>query len=214
FHLFSDLWNLFTASADPISPVYLAFLPLILRSFKKTSFSMKLIYLYSFLALIVWYVTPRTGGGRFILPYLPAFSVLAIFPLQFVEKKITAFFYSFIVIVSVISILYRAGANAKFIPVILGQETTGQFLTTHLHFSFGDFYDTDGFFAHHVKTDDLVLVDGFHNLYYAHFPYTFDANNKQITYLAVQGRNLLPKQFANWKLIHTNQLTHVFVYEK
>ena len=26
---------------------------------------------------VVWYFTPRTGGGRYSLPYLPAFSFLA-----------------------------------------------------------------------------------------------------------------------------------------
>ncbi len=78
FNLPHDLFNLFTTLADPISPIYLILIPLIFIYFKKLDFSLKLIGLYCALALIIWFITPRTGGGRFILPYLPAFSVFGV----------------------------------------------------------------------------------------------------------------------------------------
>src|SRR6185312_16263684 len=74
--LFSDLWELFIRSADPISPLYLIFLPLVVVFYKKLKSEIKIIVWYSGLSLILWYFTPRTGGGRFILPYLPAFSII------------------------------------------------------------------------------------------------------------------------------------------
>jgi len=214
FHFFSELWVLFTSSADPISPVYLAFLPLVVLYFKKTSFSLRLVSTYAFLSLFVWYITPRTGGGRFILPYLPAFSLLIVFPMQYAKKLLRNVLIGFVIIVSIISIGYRATANAKFVPVLLGKETTSEFLTTHLNFSFGDFYDTDNFFKTHMHSNDLVLVIGFHNLYYADFPFTLSSEDNHITYVAIQGNSVIPNTFQSWKLIHTNSLTHVRVYKK
>ncbi|MEK7533768.1 MAG: hypothetical protein AAB600_00365 [Patescibacteria group bacterium] len=216
-----DTWNLFTRSPDPIPPIYIIFLPLVIVFFKKFSIQMKLIVLYSFLGIFVWYFTPRTGGGRFILPYLPALSIVAGGVIREITKiknlKTIANLSIFIIFFcSLISIVYRGGANAKYIPVIIGKESKSEFLTQNLNFSFGDFYDTDGYFKTHIKTKDRVLLYGFHNLYYVDFPFidsSWVKKGDRFNYIASQGSSI-PSRFSNWHLIYNNSVTRVSIYLK
>lgn len=221
--LFKDAWNLFTNSPDPLSPIYMIFFPLIILSFSKFKPEIKIISLYSLLAVVAWYFTPRTGGGRFILPYLPAFSIICAACLNFFmenRKKYGTLFPKFLIIliisVSLISIGYRFGANRKYIPVLLGQETKQKFLTTHLNFAFGDFYDTDNFFKNNINGNDRVLLFGFHNLYYVDFPFIDSSWLKAgdtFNYIATQNTQL-PEKYKNWKLIHANSQTMVKLYKR
>jgi hypothetical protein len=137
-----DIAMLFLFLDDPISPIYLITLPLLIFSFSKLSFQAKLIGYYSLIALVFWYVTPRKGGGRFILPYLPAWSLIVILVLGQVKKQQVLYKTVLISIflIAVITIGYRGIANSRYIPVILGKESKDVFLTKHLNFSFGDFF--------------------------------------------------------------------------
>jgi hypothetical protein len=226
FTIFSfpkEIWNLFTNSADPLSPLYAIFFPLIIFSFSKFKKEIKIITLYSLLAIVVWFFTPRTGGGRFILPYLPAFSIVCAACLNFfMENKkkygsiFPKFLISLIIFVSLISIGYRFAANSKYIPVLLGKETKQKFLTDHLNFSFGDFYDTDNFFKNHLKPTDRVLLFGFHNLYYIDFPFIDSSWQKagdRFNYIATHNSQL-PEKYKDWKLIYTNAKTMVKLYKR
>ncbi len=211
-----DMWVLFTGLADPISPLYIIFLPLIIIYFRKFSRLLKVISIYSFLAIIVWYFTPRTGGGRFILPYLPAFSIVVAGTIN--ELKKTKYFYKFSIILAIaaflFSISYRAIANVKYLPVIFGKESKGRFLASHLNFSFGDFYDTDGYLKKNIKSKDRVLLYGFHNLYYVDFPFVDSSWVKKgdiFNYIATQNTSL-PSRFSYWPLVYINQKTHVKLY--
>ncbi len=210
-----DLWVLFTNSPDRISPAYLIFLPVAFILFKKLNQKLMIIVLYSFLALLVWYITPRTGGGRFILPYLPAFSLATVAIIAMIKEiRLQKIFIGLIIFLSLFSILYRGVANVKYIPVILGKESKSHFLTNHLNFSFGDFYDTDGYFARKIKQEDMVLLYGFHNLYYVNFPFidsSYVKKGDMFNYIAVQGNNL-PKRFKIWSLIYYNDKTNVKLY--
>jgi hypothetical protein len=218
--VFTDLFNLFIHSADPISPIYLLFLPLLVIFYSKMKKEMKIITWYSGLSLLLWYFTPRTGGGRFILPYLPAFSIICGAVYSEILKKtskewkyisITLLFS--VVFVSIVSIGYRGIANTKYLPVIFGRETKQQFLSNNLNFHFGDFYDTDGYFAA-IKPTDIVLLYGFHNLYYVDFPF-IDASwvkkGDPFTYVAIQ-KTQLPQRFHNWQLVYSNDKTMVELY--
>jgi hypothetical protein len=217
----SDLWEIFTHAADPISPIYLMFMPLLVVFYKRLLPAIKLVAMYSLLALIIWYVTPRSGGGRFILPYLPAFSLLAGSLVYKVGKqKVTSAFplYRFmlilVIVVSGISIGYRGIANVKYLPVIIGIEKKEVFLSRELNFSYGDFYDIDGFFKNTLKPNDRVLLYGFHNLYYVNFPYIHESavrKGDHFTYIAVQN-GLIPKRFWYWPEIYYNPITKVGVY--
>jgi hypothetical protein len=222
FLILSDLWNLFIHSADPISPIYLIFLPLLFVFYTKMRKEIKIIIWYCALSLLLWYFTPRTGGGRFILPYLPAFSLVsgALFSEILKKTRIewnytSKFLLSIIVLVSIISISYRGLANAKYIPVIIGIESSNVFLSNHLNFAYGDFVDIDNYFAYHIKSSDTVLLNGFHNLYYVDFPFidsTWVKRGDGFDYVATQNTKL-PIRFANWHLIYSNDKTMVKLYK-
>jgi len=219
---FREVGTLFIHSADPISPIYVIFLPLFILLFKKIKNNKLILAIgtYSILSIIIWYFTPRTGGGRFILPYLPALSILCAFLYSYLIKNIKLkyigkFLICLIIFVSLISIGYRFMANIKYLPIILGKESKDEFLEKHLNFSFGDFYDYDGYFKNNIKPTDKVLLYGFHNLYYINFPFVDSSWLKPsdvFNYIATQNTNL-PMQYKNWKLVYENEKTMVKLYK-
>jgi hypothetical protein len=201
--------------SDPISPLYIIFLPVALLLYRKLKLLLKVISLYSFFAIIVWYITPQTGGGRFILPYLPAFSLISVVTIEMINRiRLRYILNGIIIFFALFSISYRGAANSKYIPVILGKESKSQFLTNHLNFSFGDFYDTEGYFTEQIKQGDRVLLYGFHNLYYVNFPFidsSYIEKGSTFNYVAVQDASL-PERFSYWNLIYYNSMTKVKLY--
>ena len=222
---FHSLWGVFTHSPDPLSPVYIAFVPLLVFVVYKSVFGRStnwrttptLVYAYAFFSLIVWYITPNTGGGRFILPYLPMYSLLiaSLFTYLF-SRWFKKMLFAIVIFTACTSIAYREMANKKYLPVILGKETKAHFLMNNLNFSFGDFYDTDNYFATHVKPTDKVLLFGFHNLYYVDFPFidsSYVQKGEKFNYIAVQ-HDTISKEFRNFHLIYQNKKTGVKLYTK
>lgn len=213
--LVSDFAEIFLHSDDPTLPILLIVLPLILIYFKKFSKSGKLILAYCFLAYFVWFFTPRTGGGRFILPYLPAFSLLVGFVIEitkeiFLKKMV----FLFLVLLAFVNIGYRVLANWRFLPVILGKETKNAFLIKNLNYNFGDFYDIDGFFAENIDKNDLILIYGIHNLFYVNFPFIHESWVKPgipVTHILIKGGEL-PEKFGEKRLIYFNKITNVNLY--
>ncbi len=214
-NIINDLLNLFIYSNDPMSPIYLIILPLLIIFFTKAKREFKIIYIYSLLGLLLWYLTPRIGGGRFILPYLPAFSILAVYAVSLLKNsKIKNFLLIVIIFISFTTIGYRALANKKYVPVILEKETKAEFLTKNLNFAFGDFYDTDNYFKNNIKPTDKVLLFGFHNLFYVDFPFidsSWVKKGDKFNYIGVQNSDL-PKKFNNWQQIYYNPITKVKLY--
>ena len=200
---------------DPISPLYVISLPLAIFFYRKLKPALKIILLYSFFAVAVWYLTPQSGEGRFILPYLAALSLVSVAIIEMMRKnKLQKVFLGLIIFLSLFSIFYRGIANSKYVPVILGMQSKSQFLENHLNFSFGDFYDTDEYFERKIKKEDTVLLYGFHNLYYVNFPFidsSYVKKGDMFSYIAVQGDNL-PERFKFWNLIYYNDKTNVKVY--
>lgn len=213
----SNLFNLFIKSADPINPIYVIIIPLIFIVYKKFEFKEKIVFTYCFFALILWYLFAQVGGSRFILPYLPAYSLLTVIILNYIKDiKIKNYIIGLILFFSLTSISYRLLANYKYVPYVLGTETKQQFLTNNLNFSFGDFYDTDNYFKSNIKNTDKVLLYGFHNLYYVNFPYVDSSwvkKTDKYNYIATQNTNIARK-FSNWKLIYYNSKTNVKLYKK
>jgi len=217
----SSIWNVFSRASDPISPVYIILLPLLFLTLAKSNFKVKIIYLYAFFGLIFWYSTSRVEGSRMLLPYLPAFSIICASIInKFKQSKL--FFNLLIVIVivsSAITIGYRFFANYKYIPVILGLETKSQFLEKNLNFSFGDFFDIDGYFEYNISEKDTVLLYGFHNLYYIEFPFidsTWLRSSDEYNYIATQNSEL-PEKFqksGKWNLLYSNPKTMVKLYKR
>ncbi len=95
--------------ADPINPIYVMILPVAWMVRRKIPVT---VTAYCLLTFVVWYLTPRTGGGRFLLPYLPVWSVaVAIVIKKLRDEEIKKFLIGIIIVLAVISIGYRAVAN-------------------------------------------------------------------------------------------------------
>lgn len=202
---------------DPINPLYIIILPLTLIYLKKFKNNLYYFVSYVFIALIFWIFISDIGGSRFLLPYLPVFSVLSSLTIdKIANKDLRNYLIALVIVISLISIGYRFLANQKYIPFLLGKETKQQFLTNNLNFNFGDFYDTDGYFLKNIKKTDKVLLYGFHNLYYIDFPYidsSWVKKGDKFNYIAVQN-NIIPQRFSDWELIYYNEKTNVKVFTK
>ncbi len=200
---------------DLINPIYIMVLPIIIMYFKSFPKNLKKVLAYCLLAIIFWIMTISIEGGRFILPYTPLFSILAAYSIFILKnKKLKKYMIFLVFIIALISIFYRSGANAKYIPVILLQQSKSDFLTKNLNFKYGDFFDIDDYFKQNIKSNDTVLLYGFHNLYYVDFPFIHSSwvkSGDSFNYIATQNTNL-PDRFKNWKLIYQNPTTGVKLY--
>src|SRR3989338_9052209 len=66
----------------------------------------------SFLSLIFWLSLPPSAGSRFIMPYLPAFSILSAAVIEaFPNKMIQKYLILIVVLISLVTIGYRSQAN-------------------------------------------------------------------------------------------------------
>jgi hypothetical protein len=221
-HFIVTTWNVFTRANDPLSPIYIIVLPLLIFFYSKIAATFKIFYYYFFMAFIFWYMTSQVEGARLLVSYLPALSILCAGVLEYIflhQKQYGTYIYRFVIVVilfsSVISIGYRFVANSKFIPVVFGYENKDTFLTNNLNFSFGDFYDTDGYFKKNITSTDTVLLYGFHNLYYVDFRFidsSWVRKGDVYTFIATQNTNL-PERFLKWQLVYTNGKTMVKLYK-
>lgn len=195
-------WKIFPDS-DPITPVYLILVPFFVKEVflhrKRTSYETSLT-VYVILSYLIWWLTPRTGGGRFLLPYLPVWSVLAACIIYKIKPRFLIFLTIFI---AIINIGYRAAAQIKILPYLTGKESRTEYLCKNLDFKTAVFVDCDGFFAKTIKPQDLVLVSGFHNLYYINFPFVHESwsKNETVNYI------LTYRATASGTLVYENSLT-------
>ncbi len=211
-------WKIFTASPDPLSPIFLIFIPLVFINIKKFKEGKFYLLLLSIIIYFSWYFTPLTGGGRFILPFTGIFSIVCAILIDFYKKQKfeTTVLITVVILAIIISIIFRFGANYKYLPVILAKETKVEFLCKNLNLNFGDFYDCANFFKNHIKVKDKVLLIGFHNEYYVDFPFidqSFLKPSDKFNYIATQNSNL-PNKYKNWRIIYQNNVTHVKLYKK
>ena len=167
-------------------------------------------------SLVIWTLTPITGGGRFLLGYLPVLWIAGAIILSRLEMYKRYFYVTLLSLLFLlcIAILYRGAASVKYIPVVLGFQSKQQFLTDHLNFLYGDFYDTDGEFKKNIKPSSKVLLYGFHNLYYMDVLFIDSSWVKKgdtFEYIATQHAPL-PSRFKYWMPIYTNPMTGVTLY--
>lgn len=208
------LWQVTIHPDDIISPIYLIFLPLVLISIWKQKLSLKIAGLYF---LFGAFFAP-TESNRYLLPYLPGFTLfmLSVFNYNWNKNKIMErFLIGLIIFSAILNTGSRGLATRKFLPYLLKQESKAEFLTKHLNFSFGDFYDVDGWFAKNIKKDDLVLIYGIHNLYYVKFPFVHESWARPgmfFTHILVGDGQELPKKFGKRLLIYQNPKTRVKLY--
>ncbi|HVZ67720.1 MAG TPA: glycosyltransferase family 39 protein [Patescibacteria group bacterium] len=200
-------------SPDPISPIYFISLPLIVLYYKKYKPIYKKTVIYAFLTFLVWWISPQTGGGRFLMPYLPVYSILVGGVIFYSSKNVAKYLTLVVVFITVVTIFYRLGANMRYLPVVLGKESRQEYLSKNLKYDFGDFYDTDGYFSKHITQKDVVLTYNIHNLYYIDFPFidsTWIKKGDKFNYLLVRGN--IPTRFKKWKLVYKNNKTNIKLY--
>lgn len=220
----TDFWILFTQSVDPISPLYLISAPLLIffSGGRKWGRGVAVIFLYCLFSLAVWFIIPRTGGGRFILPYLPAFSFMTVWLIfQLKDLFIKKLLITLTIGLAFVSIAYRFAANLKYVPVVVGKQSVQSFLSGHLNYSFGDYSDTDNYLSTHITSSDHLLIAGINNLYYlpdqikfhhiSEYPES-DIPLETFNYLLVRrpDSDFFPPE--NWKLVHQNHQTHTEIY--
>lgn len=207
-NIIKDFWIVFTQSPDPINPIYIIVIPLFFIVYKKFPIKYYPIFQYIILSLFVWYITPRTGGGRFILPFLPLISLGTMLIIKKIYlSHISKILFILILLISCLTIVYRSIANLKYIPALIGTQTKADFLANNLHFDFGDFYDVDGYFSKNIKNSDKILVYGIHNLYYLNFPFIHESyvtNKDRYNYLLITN-NYDTTKFVNWKQVYKNK---------
>lgn len=215
WNIIKGVWNMFMNSSDPISPIYVVMTPLIFMQWKKFGEIEKFILFYSVLAILFLYFLPQIGGGRFLLAYLPLFSLLCGITLaQLRKKRLERVVIGVIFFLGIITVGYRSLAQLKYVPVIIGVQSKDEFLSKNLNFSFGDYYDVDNYMQKTIKEDETVLVIGSHNLYYMDFPFIHESYVKKgdtFNYILVQ-QSILPERFKNFNKIYSNKSTGVDLY--
>lgn len=211
FLIIKDTFNLFLFSADPILPIYLISLPLVVIRFRKMPRILKILVVILLINIIIWNFIPQKNS-RFIVPYLPIFSALVVWIISKVSHTIKNILYIFVLLSVFVSIVYRGIANAKYLPFIFGTESKEKFLERNLNFSFGDYLDIDSRVSKIVE-DEKVLIKGIHNLYYVDFKYDHDswANEKEYKYILSRG--VLSGE-KDYNLVYTEEQTDTYLYEK
>ena len=211
----TDFWQLLYHPVDLISPVFLIFTPLVVFHLlkNKTQPVIKWVSFYLLLAFSFWYFTPRTGGSRFILPYLPILAFLFVYVMNDLESFYKKIFIGVIIFSAIINLGCRAVANYKFLKVVAKTQSKQDFLVRNLKFSNGDFFDQNQDIKKIVGSD-LVLIAGSHNLFYADFPFVHESYAKKETkfsYVLTQNEEVNTK-YGALKNIYTNQTTNVKLY--
>lgn len=136
--LISDFISVFIRLPDPLNPIYLMVLPFVFWGYRKFP---REVLIYCLLGLGVWFVLPRSGGGRFILPYLPVWSVLASLAMSRISDGGTRkWMWGMAFALAMVSVGYRGMANAKFVPFVLARESKQTFLDKYLNWDFGGNY--------------------------------------------------------------------------
>ncbi len=209
--ILKDTVSLFLLSADPISPIYIIVLPLIVVFFRKMPKELKVLSMILLINILIWNFIPQKNS-RFILPYLPIFSVLVVWVISKSNKSIKTILYIFTYLIILVNIFYRGAANAKYMPVILGFQSKEEFLVENLNFEFGDYVDRENR-VKNIVGNNKVLVYGIHNLFYVDFPYEHESwsNNKEYKYVLTKNDSNMEK---GYNLIYKDLVTSTYLYEK
>lgn len=210
-----EFLSFFIHPQDPISPVFLIFFPLLVLGLikKGKSFYLKELGFYFVGVMLGLALTPDTGGSRFLLPYLPAWSLLTVIMVKQFPRFFERILLVLIILTTGVNLGYRILANWKFVPVILGRQSRADFLSQNLKFDFGDFYDVDGR-LNQLIGHDWVYVIGGHNWFYADFPFVHESFSSFVPglgYILTQNATL-PEKFQGAKEIYANSQTKVKLY--
>jgi 4-amino-4-deoxy-L-arabinose transferase-like glycosyltransferase len=207
-------WQMTFHLDNLISPIFLILLPLVLVKIWQQDKITKTIALYSFLGYLFWFLTPPSSA-RYLLPFIPALIFVYLKVLVSLKSSFQKIAIIAIILTCLLNLGSRAMVTKKFLPVVLGKETRGVFLSQNLNFDYGDFYDIDNYFQENIKANNLVLIYNIHNLYYVDFPFVHQSwakPNTKFTHILIREIDL-PEEYKEAKLIYKNEKTKVKLYQ-
>lgn len=182
-------FDLFFNPANRTGPVIPILVLISINQLRSTTHNLRSIIHASSVLSIGLLLTGGLGDGRYALPFLAILSILAVGWLDSHLPLHRNFALGIIILQCTFGLVYRGVANAKFIPVLAGQQSWSQFLLTHLNFGYGEYYNPT-----FDPGSTPYLVYGIHNLYY--LPGTFDhitwANPKKCYSHVLTTNDLLP----------------------
>jgi len=213
-----EFFSFFIHPQDPISPIFLIFLPLLIFGLVKMikenkNSGLKKLSFYFGGVMLGLMVTPNTGGARFLLPYLPVWSLLTVIMVEQSTRFLKRVLLVLVILTAGVNLGYRALANWKFVPVIIGRQSRTDFLSRNLKFDFGDFYDVDGRLDQLINHDWVYVIGG-HNWFYADFPFVHESFSSFVPglgYILTQNA-ILPEKFQGAREIYANSQTKIRLY--
>jgi len=117
-------------------------------------------------------VSLEPPSSRFLLPYLPAIVISAVYVIENIKTKLRNIFIYLTIISSIIILGMRCVAVKKYLPFVIGMESRNAFLTKYAARLPDTFIDSDNFVKNNIPEGSKILIDKLHNLYY--FPLDFD----------------------------------------
>lgn len=184
-----ELWKVFMTPDDPLTPLMIILIPFIFIASWKDFAKYRPLAIYAGLSLVVWWLIPKTGGGRFILPYFPTLAILAVTVIENLRgAQIKKVLWLVALGLCCLNMVIRGVPLVRLTPYLLGQQSKEAYLCAHLDPQTSVFVDCDGKVGKIVGTD-LVLVAGIHNLYYLDVPFVHDTwyRGEQVNYLLTTG---------------------------
>lgn len=169
-----EIWKVFLYPEDPINPFVIIIAPWLFLNILHLIPKYNLLLLYGILSVVVWWLIPKTGGGRFILPYLPVLAILAVTTIQEIKDKLTVnFLYCAILILGVISLGSRLPTLWRLKNYLVGKESTENYLCRTLDPKTSVYVDCDRK-VRELVGNNLVLVSDIHNLFYVDVPFVHE----------------------------------------
>jgi glucosamine 6-phosphate synthetase-like amidotransferase/phosphosugar isomerase protein len=161
---------------------------------------------------------PRTGGTRFLLPYLPVWAILvgALWSAKFKAYSLIWMrkgAFALVVIIASFNVLIRYAINEKAIPVILGKQSKQTFVKNNLNMK-TNLLDANGALASFISDSDLVHVVGKVNLYYAPFQVQHDSygNLDRATHVLVYEAQV-PEYVTEKTLLYSDETARIRLYK-
>lgn len=207
----ASLWD------QAISPLFVLLLPVSLIFMRKTK-HFTFLSRYALLTFGTWLLIPRTGGTRFLLPYLPIWAMLVgaiwstkpkIYSLIWMQKGA----FILVILIASFNLLIRYKLNEKVIPVLLGRQSKQEYVVNNLNTKTNLFDDT-GELERFISDSDLVHVVGKANLYYAFFQVQHDSygNLDKATHVLVYEAQI-PEYVTEENLLYSDKNARIRLYK-
>lgn len=151
-------------------------------------------------------VSLNPASSRYLLPYLPAIVISAVYVLENLKTNLKNIFIYLTILSSIIIVGLRCIAVKKYLPFVMGRESQNSFLTKYAGRLPDTFIDSDNFVENNIPKGSKILIDKLHNLYY--FPFDFDhtswvKSTEDYDYLVTSGEK---PEFLKGSLLNTNSL--------